>query len=110
VIGAHYGLRDWLAQRVTAVVMALYTLLVLVALAGLPRLDYPHWKAMWELPLMRTATVLFMLCLLFHAWVGVRNIFMDYIKPTGLRLALYAIVMLALTWFGVWTVQILWGA
>ena len=26
VSGAHYGLRDWLMQRVTAVVMALYAL------------------------------------------------------------------------------------
>ena len=110
VIGAHYGLRDWLAQRVTAVVIAIYTLLVGVALAGLPRFDYPHWKALWELPLMRFATVLFALTLLLHAWVGVRNIFMDYIKPTGLRLTLYAIVILALLGFGVWIVQILWGA
>ncbi|OGA03346.1 MAG: succinate dehydrogenase, hydrophobic membrane anchor protein [Betaproteobacteria bacterium RIFCSPLOWO2_02_64_14] len=109
VIGAHYGLRDWLAQRVTAVVMAVYTLLLIVALLGLPRLDFQHWKALWELPLMRFATVLFASCLLLHAWVGVRNIFMDYIKPTGLRLTLYALVILALIWFGVWTVQILWG-
>jgi succinate dehydrogenase / fumarate reductase membrane anchor subunit len=58
---------------------------------------------------MRVATVLFALSLLLHAWVGMRNIFMDYIKPTGLRLALYAAVILALLWYGVWIVQILWG-
>jgi succinate dehydrogenase / fumarate reductase membrane anchor subunit len=110
VIGAHYGLRDWLSQRVTAVVMAVYTLLLLVALLGLSRLDFQHWKALWELPLMRFATVLFALSLLLHAWVGVRNIFMDYVKPTGLRLTLYAAVILALLWYGVWIVQILWGA
>ena len=109
VIGAHYGLRDWLAQRVTAVVMAIYTLVLLVALLGLPRLDYPHWKALWELPLMRFATVLFALSLLLHAWVGVRNIFMDYIKPLALRLSLYVVVILALVWYGAWVVQILWG-
>jgi succinate dehydrogenase / fumarate reductase membrane anchor subunit len=83
--------------------------LLAVALTGLPRLDHAHWKALWELPLLRVATLLFAICLLYHAWVGVRNIFMDYIKPTGLRLALYAVVILALLWFGVWTVQILWG-
>ena len=32
VVGAHYGLRDWLAQRVTAVLMALFTALVLAQL------------------------------------------------------------------------------
>jgi succinate dehydrogenase / fumarate reductase membrane anchor subunit len=76
----------------------------------LPALDYEHWKALWERPLMRYATVLFVLSLLLHAWVGVRNIFMDYIQSTGLRLVLYVLVILALIAYGVWAVQILWGA
>ncbi|OGA38626.1 MAG: succinate dehydrogenase, hydrophobic membrane anchor protein [Betaproteobacteria bacterium RIFCSPLOWO2_12_FULL_62_13] len=109
VVGAHYGLRDWLAQRVTAVVMTVYTLLFLVALASLPQLDYAHWKALWALPVMRYATVLFALSLLLHAWIGVRNIFMDYIKPTGLRLTLHAVVILTLVWYAAWAAQILWG-
>jgi succinate dehydrogenase / fumarate reductase membrane anchor subunit len=108
VVGAHYGLRDWLAQRVTAVVMAVYTLLFLLVLASLPQLDYGHWKALWALPVMRFATVLFVLSLLVHAWIGVRNIFMDYIKPTGLRLVLYVGVILALVWYAAWSAQILW--
>ena len=109
VVGAHYGLRDWLAQRVTAVVMAVYTILFLIMLARLPQIDYAHWKAMWELPLMRYATVLFLVSLFIHAWIGVRNIFMDYIKSTGLRLMLYVLVILALIWYAAWSVQILWG-
>jgi succinate dehydrogenase / fumarate reductase, membrane anchor subunit len=109
VVGAHYGLRDWLAQRVTAVVMAIYTLLFLIALASLPQFDYEHWKALWASPWMRYATLLFVVSLLYHAWVGVRNIFMDYIKPVGLRLTLHVLVILALAWYGAWAVQILWG-
>ena len=109
VVGAHYGLRDWLAQRGTAVVMALYTLLFLVYLGNLPELDYPHWKGLWELPLIRYATVLFLASVLVHAWVGVRNIFMDYVKPVGLRLVLYGAVILALLWYAAWSIQILWS-
>jgi succinate dehydrogenase / fumarate reductase membrane anchor subunit len=109
VVGAHYGLRDWLAQRVTAVVMAVYTLLFVMALAGLPQFDYGHWQALWATPWMRYATILFVLSMLYHAWVGVRNIFMDYIKPPGLRLTLHVVVILALAWYGAWAVQILWG-
>lgn len=109
VVGAHYGLRDWLAQRVTAVVMLVYTLLVLMALVMLPKFDYWSWKALWQLPLMRYATVLFVVALLFHAWIGVRNIFMDYIKDAGVRLTLYVVVILALIAYGAWAVQILWG-
>src|SRR5262245_12067304 len=109
VVGAHYGLRDWLAQRVTAVVMAIYSLMLLAVLASLPRLDYWHWKALWELPVMRYASMLFLLSLYLHAWIGVRNIFMDYIKDSGLRLVLYVVVILALAWYAVWSVQILWS-
>jgi len=110
VVGAHYGLRDWLAQRVTAVVMAIYTLLFLAMLVGMPKLDYPHWKVLWALPAVRYATLLFLLSLFIHAWVGMRNIFMDYIKPTNLRLVLYVVVILSLVWYAVWAVQILWSA
>jgi succinate dehydrogenase / fumarate reductase membrane anchor subunit len=46
---------------------------------------------------------------LLHAWVGVRNIFMDYIKDTGVRLILYVLVIVALVIYGAWAVQILWG-
>jgi succinate dehydrogenase / fumarate reductase membrane anchor subunit len=110
VIGAHYGWRGWLAQRVTAVVMLFYTLFFLGVLVSLPERDYSHWRALWDLPIMKYATVLFVLSLLMHAWVGVRNIFMDYIKDTGVRLILYVLVILALVAYGAWAVQILWGA
>jgi succinate dehydrogenase / fumarate reductase membrane anchor subunit len=109
VTGAHYGLRDWLAQRVTAVVMAVYTVLFLVMLLKMPQFDYASWKALWSIPWMRFATLLFLLSLFLHAWIGMRNIFMDYITHGGLRLVLYALVILSLIAYGAWAVQILWG-
>ncbi len=109
VVGAHYGLRDWLAQRVTAVIMLVFTLLLVMALLTLPKFDFWHWQALWSLPLMRYAALLFCVALLYHAWVGVRNIFMDYVKVSGLRLTLYVLVILALIAYGAWAVQILWG-
>jgi succinate dehydrogenase / fumarate reductase, membrane anchor subunit len=109
-VGAHYGTRDWLAQRVTAVVMVVYTLFLLIILLRLPQLDYDNWRAMWNSPALQYATVLFMLSLLYHAWVGMRNILMDYVKDTGLRLVLFVLVILALVWYGVWTVRIMWSA
>jgi succinate dehydrogenase / fumarate reductase membrane anchor subunit len=109
VVGAHYGVRDWLAQRVTAVVMIVYTLFFLAVLMSVSTLDYDHWHALWNLQIMRFATVFFVVALLYHAWVGVRNIFMDYVKDTGLRLVLYVLVILTLIGYGVWTLQILWG-
>jgi succinate dehydrogenase / fumarate reductase membrane anchor subunit len=110
VVGAHYGLRDWLVQRITAVVMVVYTAVILSVIAGLPRIDYWQWKVVWQTPVVRYASVLVVICLLLHAWVGVRDIFMDYIKDPALRLALYVLTIAALMWYGVWSIQILWSA
>ena len=105
---AHYGWRDWLIQRVTAVVMLLYTLFFLAILTQVS-LDYERWHALWSLSIMRYATIFFVVAALLHAWVGVRNIFMDYVKDTGLRLVLYVLVILTLIAYAVWAWQVLWG-
>ncbi len=109
IAGAHYGLRDWLAQRITAVVMALYTLLFLALVVGAPKLDFAAWRLLFAPQWLKLATLLFLLSLYFHAWVGMRNIVMDYIKSSSLRLALYAVVIAALAVYAGWSVQILWS-
>lgn len=110
VVGAHYGLRDWLVQRVTAVAMAVYLLLMIGVLAAQPSLDYAAWTALFHAPLLRVATLLFFVSLLLHAWVGVRDILMDYVHPTGVRLFLQALVVLVLAAYAAWFAEILWGA
>ena len=109
VVGAHYGWRDWLVQRVTAVMMGLYTILILGLLLWFGGLDFASWKATFGNELFRIFTFIFMVALLWHAWVGVRNIFMDYVKPVGVRLTLQVLVIAALVGYAGWTIQILWG-
>ena len=109
VVGAHYGLRDWLAQRVTAVVMASYTVLFIGLLLAAPKIDYATWRQLFAPQWMKLATLLFLLSLYLHAWIGMRNIFMDYVKHGGLRLALYALVISALIVYAAWSVRILWS-
>jgi succinate dehydrogenase / fumarate reductase membrane anchor subunit len=108
VTGAHYGLRDWLAQRITAVIMAVYTVILLVVLVGGVPITYPVWKDLFAQGWMRVATLLFAASLAWHAWVGMRDILMDYVKPAGARLALQVAVLLAIAGYLGWTVQILW--
>ncbi len=108
VSGARYGVRDWLVQRVSAVYMAVYTLVLLTLLARQP-ITYASWHGLFEPAPMRYATLLFALSLYLHAWVGVRDIFMDYLKPTWLRLAAEAASILALVLYAAWTVNILWS-
>jgi len=109
VVGAHYGWRDWLVQRVSAVVMALYTLLVLGLLMWHGGLDYAAWKATFAYEPFRLVTFVFMLSLLWHAWVGIRNIAMDYLKPASVRLTFQVVVIAVLVGYVGWTIQVLWG-
>ena len=109
VVGAHYGWRDWLVQRVTAVVMTLYTVLILGLLLWYGGLDFAAWKSTFVNEAFRIATFIFMVALFWHSWVGVRNILMDYVKPVTLRLTLQVLVIGALIGYAGWTIQVLWG-
>lgn len=109
VVGAHYGFKDWLFQRITAVVMAVYTVLFTVVLLFVDKpITHETWRALFANGAMRFATFLFFASLCYHAWIGVRDIFMDYIKPTGVRLALHAVVALLLLGYAGWAAQTLW--
>jgi succinate dehydrogenase / fumarate reductase membrane anchor subunit len=108
VVGAHYGLRDWLAQRVTAVVMAVFTVVMLAAVLGGAVSSLDAWHAFMGYGLIRFLTFLFILSLGFHAWIGIRDIWMDYIKPTGIRVTLHTLTLLALIGCAGWAIQIIW--
>ena len=109
VTGAHYGLKDWLAQRITALVMAVYVIVFVGILLACTPHSYEDWRALFVHQPMRIATLVFFLSLFWHAWIGMRDILMDYIKPTGVRLGLEVAVVLVLVGYAVWVVQILWS-
>jgi succinate dehydrogenase / fumarate reductase membrane anchor subunit len=108
VVGAHYGLGSWLAQRITAVVMALYTVVLLVVLFRTAPMDFAAWKAFFAQGWMRVGTLLFAVSLAWHAWVGLRDILMDYARPAGLRFALEVLSILLIAVYLGWAVEILW--
>jgi len=108
VTGAHYGLRDWLAQRITAVIMAIYSVIVAFVFFFSEPVTYGVWRDLFAQGWMRVATLLFAVSLAWHAWVGVRDILMDYIKPDGLRLGMQVGTLVVIACYLGWTIQILW--
>lgn len=108
-VGAHYGLRDWLLQRLTAVVMGIYTVVLLACLLWKPPATQADLRAMFSGGLFRVATMLFVAALLYHAWVGLRDILMDYVKPVWVRLGAQFAIGLVLIGYLVWAASILWG-
>jgi succinate dehydrogenase / fumarate reductase membrane anchor subunit len=127
VVGAHYGFRDWLSQRVTAALMALFTVVVVVQVL-LPRYvqdasgervrdgagqfiaitGYDKWAGMFAAQWMKVLTFAVIASLLWHVWVGMRDVLMDYVKPVGLRLAMQVFAIVWLTGCAGWAVQVLW--
>ena len=109
VVGAHYGLRDWLAQRVTAAIMALFTLVLLFqVLITRGPVGYDRWARIFSSQWMKVLTFTVIVALLYHAWVGIRDIWMDYIKPVAIRLVLQIISIAWLVGCAGWAIQVLW--
>lgn len=108
VVGAHYGLRDWLSQRVTAVVIVLYTLLLLLQVIFGGPLGYDSWSGIFAQQWMKVCTFVVVVAMGWHAWVGMRDVWMDYVKPVGLRLTLQVATIAWLIGCAGWAVQVLW--
>ena len=108
VVGAHYGLRDWLSQRVTAVLMALFTLVLLVQVLMPGPLGYDKWAGIFAAQWMKVLSFVVFIALAWHAWVGMRDIWMDYVKPVGTRLVLQVATLVWLLGCTGWAVQVLW--
>ena len=108
VVGAHYGLRDWLSQRVTAALMALFTVAVIVQVLLPGEMGYDKWAGMFSRQWMKVLTFVVIVSLLIHVWVGMRDIWMDYVKPVALRLVLQVFTIVWLVGCAGWAVQVLW--
>jgi succinate dehydrogenase / fumarate reductase membrane anchor subunit len=108
VVGAHYGVGNFLLQRLTAVVITVFTLFLLLRLLFGGPLGYDGWAGMFASLPMKIVTLVTLVALYYHAWIGVRDIWMDYIKPTWVRLTLQTLTVLWLVVCTVWSVQILW--
>jgi len=106
ITGAHYGLRDWLGQRVTAVLMAFYTVLFVVVVLVKKPIDYLAWYGVFTPWWMKVATLTFLAALFYHAWVGMRDIWMDYVQHTGVRLVLQVGTIIYLVACGMWALKI----
>ena len=108
VVGAHYGLKDWIAQRATAVIMAIYTVFIGAAILVVRPAGFQGWHDLFACGPVKFFTFLAFTSLFYHAWIGVRDIWMDYVKPTGLRLTLHVITLAVLIGYAAWAAAILW--
>lgn len=101
------GFRAWVLQRVTAIYIGLFTLILLWRLVAMPPADYLEWREWAAAPWVNIGLLLFALSVLLHAWVGVRDILVDYVHPLLARLALLSLTGFGLVACGLWLMKIL---
>ena len=108
------GLSDWLIQRVTAVVLLAYFLVVGWALVG--GVDYASWKELFSQTWMRVFSVMAILSLAAHAWIGMWGVLTDYLterlmgkRGNVLRFTFQIVCSLVIFVYVIWGVQILWS-
>ena len=108
VVSAHYGLKDWLAQRITAVILASYSIILPITFLLSGNNGFLRWSMIFQVFWIKIATLLATVAICYHAWVGVRDIWMDYIKPVSVRLALQIFTIIWLLICGIWVFEIMW--
>ncbi len=113
VVGAGYGIKDFIVQRITAVILAVYSVVFLIAALFTP-ITYDAWRGFFTfsclgLPVGQIAATLAFFSLAWHAWIGVRDIWMDYVKPVGIRLTLQVLTILWLVASVLYFAKIVWS-
>jgi succinate dehydrogenase membrane anchor subunit len=103
------GLRDWMIQRVTAVIIGLYFVFILGFIILHPDISYGQWKGFFLQSYVRISTTIALIALILHAWIGVWTVITDYVKGTASRLIVQVLVILALLYCFVWGLEILWS-
>jgi succinate dehydrogenase / fumarate reductase membrane anchor subunit len=106
---SHLGLRDWAVQRVSAIIMAVYSIWLIAYLVFHPELSFAEWRGLFSSLTVKIASILFLFALLWHAWIGMWTIFTDYVKPYVIRCVLNVLVILALATYFIWGLMILWS-
>ncbi|MDH5444713.1 MAG: succinate dehydrogenase, hydrophobic membrane anchor protein [Gammaproteobacteria bacterium] len=103
------GLRTWLLQRLSALYMAVYTVIALFWLYLSGPIDFVAWQELLAHPLINIFTQLFIYSLLAHAWIGVKDIFIDYVPNTRLRFVLFITISLLQIILAFWTFMAFYG-
>lgn len=107
---SHTGLREWLLQRVTAIYMSAFVLYLVFRFAIAPITTYSAWTAWFTLSTVRIAFALFFASVLVHSWIGMRSVFMDYVKPMWVRFIVQLVTATVLLVIALWSLQIIFDS
>ena len=101
------GLRAWLLQRLSALFMLGFLVFLLIHFWVTRPRSYVAWHDWMLSPGVSLSASIFFAALLVHAWVGLRDVILDYVRPPAVRAGVLALLLLGLMALGLWAVRIL---
>lgn len=108
------GLSDFIVQRVTAVIIALYTLCI-IGFFMMTEVDHAALTDFFGRFSMQLFSTVALLSIVAHAWIGMWTIGTDYLRPahlpglaTSIRFAYQLICLGALFVYVFWALGIIW--
>lgn len=104
------GVHDWLLLRASAIVITLYVLYILGFVVVVPDITYEVWRGFFATSITKVFTLLTLLAILVHAWVGMWQVLTDYIKPLALLLLLQLAIVVVLLVYLLYGTIVVWGA
>jgi succinate dehydrogenase / fumarate reductase, membrane anchor subunit len=105
----HRGFSDWVMQRITAIYTGIYSIGLILYCLFHPHFSYGEWHGLFAATPMKVASILFLMGLVFHAWIGMWTVMTDYIKPFVLSCIMHLFVFLFLAACLIWGILILWS-
>ncbi|KUJ84960.1 succinate dehydrogenase, hydrophobic membrane anchor protein [Microbulbifer flavimaris] len=110
------GTFDWLYQRITAVILAAYTLFIVGYIFLTDDFGYQSWSALFQNFWVRVFSLVALLSMVAHAWIGLWSVVTDYLtnrmmgpKATVFRVLAQMVLGAVAVIYTVWGIQILWG-
>lgn len=103
------GLKDWVIQRVSSVVIAIYTLFMLSYLVLHPQIDYLTWRELFTPLWMKLFSLFTLIAVLLHAYIGLWTVSTDYLRPLWLRFSVQILIRLTIFILLIWGIQVLWS-
>ena len=101
------GLGEWIVQRLTAVYLLVFIIVAVVRFTVWPISSYADWLQLSSSLFYKISTLLFIFSLLAHAWLGLKSVFLDYIKPWRMRFLLHMVLATVLLGIGVWALLVI---
>ena len=102
------GFRDWLIQRATAIIILVYAGVLIDFFSTHAQPDFGTWQHFFSGFWMQAGTLLVLLSILWHAWIGIWTVITDYVKSGFLRLILFAVILIGFVGFIIWWGELLW--